>query len=200
MRKQLITALICALLIVSVSTVNAYQTSFKKDDVTTVPSVDLKRYAGKWYEVAKLPNKFQKQCVGNTTAEYVLKPDGNVEVINRCLKKNGQYTDAKGKAKIVDKQSNAKLEVRFAPAALSFIPQAWGDYWIIDLAPNYQYAVVGNPNRKFLWILSRSPEMNDTTYQGILRKIEKMGYDPNKLVKTPQKVETLKGTIIDQKQ
>lgn len=197
MKNRFIAVLICGLAIFSTHSVKAYQPKFIKDDVTTVSSVDLKRYAGKWYEIARFPNRFQKQCVGNTTAEYSLKSDGNVEVINRCLKKNGQYDDAKGKAKIVDKQSNAKLEVRFAPAVLSFIPNVWGDYWIIDLDPNYQYAVVGDPNRKYLWILSRTAEMTDATYQGILRKLEKMGYDPNKLVKTPQKVETLKGTVVN---
>lgn len=199
MKRWFTAVIICVSMLLVFQKAEAYQINIKKDDVKTVPTVDLKRYSGRWYEIAKLPNKFQKQCVGNTTAEYVLK-DENIEVINRCLKKDGQFDDAKGKAKIKDKQSNAKLEVRFAPAALSFIPQVWGDYWIIDLEPNYQYAVIGNPDRKYLWILSRTPEMNDATYQNILRKIEKMGYNPNKLVKTPQKVETLKGTIVDQKQ
>lgn len=197
MKNWFTTISACALLCLSVGAAEDYQV---KTNVTAVSSVDLKRYAGKWYEIAKLPNKFQKQCAGNVTADYSLKPDGDIEVINRCLKKNGQYDDAKGKAKIVDKQSNAKLEVRFAPAVLSFIPQVWGDYWIIDLDQNYQYAVVGNPDRKYLWILSRTPQMDDATYQSVLRNIEKMGYDPNKLIKTPQKVETLKGNVVDQKQ
>lgn len=200
MKNKGLALITLTLLCVSAYSVKAYQTKNKKDNITTVPSVDLKRYTGKWYEIAKFPNKFQKQCVGNTTAEYNMNADGSIEVINRCLKKDGQYDDAKGKAKVVDKQTNAKLEVRFAPAALSFIPQVWGDYWILDLDSNYQYSVVGSPNRKYLWILSRSPEMNDTTYQSILRKVEKMGFEPNKLAKTPQKVETLKGTVISQKQ
>ena len=200
MKKWFIALLTCVLSLAVIEKTAASEARLNEADVKTVPAVDLKRYSGKWYEIAKLPNKFQKQCVGNTTAEYLLKDEGNIEVVNRCLKKDGQYDDAKGKAKVKDKQSNAKLEVRFAPAVLSFIPQVWGDYWIIDLEPNYQYAVVGSPDRKYLWILSRAAEMNDATYQNILRKIEKMGYDPNKLVKTPQKVETLKGTVVDQKQ
>lgn len=200
MKSWFLTTLICSLLTVSVSAINTDDSKPRKDKVKTVSSVDLKRYTGKWYEIAKLPNKFQKQCAGNVTADYSLQPDGDIEVINRCLKKDGQYDDAKGKARVVDKQSNAKLEVRFAPAVLSFIPQVWGDYWIIDLDQNYQYAVVGDPKQKYLWILSRTSQMDDATYQSVLRNIEKMGYDPNKLVKTPQKIETLKGTIVDQKQ
>lgn len=200
MRKWFLAALACTSLAFSVSAEEPNPVQSAKDKVTTVSSVDLKRYAGKWYEIAKLPNKFQKKCAGNVIAEYSLMADGDIEVINRCLTKDGQYDDAKGKAKIVDKQSNAKLEVRFAPAVLSFIPQVWGDYWIIDLDQNYQYAVVGDPKQKYLWILSRNAQMSDATYQNILRNIEKMGYDPNKLIKTPQKIETLKGTIVDQKQ
>lgn len=192
--------LVCALSIISVSAAEKDDKQPKKNEVKTVSSVDLKRYTGKWYEIAKLPNRFQKKCAGNVTAEYSLMADGKIEVINSCLTKDGKSDNAKGEAKVVDKQTNAKLEVRFAPAVLSFIPQVWGDYWIIDLDKDYRYAVVGDPKQKYLWILSRTSQMDDATYQSILRNIEKMGYDPNKLVKTPQKVETLKGTIVDQKQ
>lgn len=165
--------------------------------VTTVPSVDLKRYSGKWFEIARFENKFQKQCVGNTTAEYVLKEEKNIQVINRCLKKDGKISEATGKAKIEDKQTNAKLEVRFAPAILSFLPQVWGDYWVLDLDPNYQYAAVGEPERKYLWILSRTPQMDEALYQQIVRRVETMGFDGNKLIKTPQNVQMLKGTVME---
>lgn len=167
----------------------------KKDDdkkageLQTVSSVDLKRYSGTWYEIAKYPNKSQKQCAGNTTATYNFKPDGNVEVVSKCLTKEGKVDDLKGMAKIVDKQTNAKLKGSFA--GFSSAP-----YWVIDLDENYQYAVVGEPDRKYLWILSRSPEMSDATYQNILRKIETAGYNPAKLEKTPQNVDTLKGTVV----
>lgn len=199
-KNCLLVMLVCALSIVSAVAAEKDEKRSKKDEVKTVSSVDLKRYSGKWFEIAKLPNKFQKKCAGNVTADYSLMADGKIEVINSCLTKDGKSDNAKGEAKVVDKQTNAKLEVRFAPAVLSFIPQVWGDYWIIDLDKDYRYAVVGDPKQKYLWILSRTPQMDDTTYQSILRNIEKMGYDPNKLVKTPQKVETLKGTIVDQKQ
>jgi apolipoprotein D and lipocalin family protein len=170
--------------------------SSNQTNVTAVPNVDLKRYSGKWFEIARYPNKFQKNCVGNTTATYTLKEEGKIEVLNECLKKNGTIIDAKGAGKIVDKNSNAKLEVRFAPGYLAFLPSVWGDYWIVDLDPNYQYTVVGDPKREYLWILSRSNEMNDATYQNILRRVETMGFQPGKLVKTPQNVEVVKGAVV----
>lgn len=158
-----------------------------KDDVKTVPSVDINRYAGKWYEIAKYPNRFQKKCTANTTAVYNLTGGGNIEVINSCQTQEGKIDEATGRAKIVDKNTNAKLKVRFAPSFLSFLPMVWGDYWVIDLEPNYQYAVVGTPKRDYLWILSRTPQLDENTYQGILNRIKEQGFDPNKLVKTPQK-------------
>ena len=164
--------------------------------VKAVASVDLKRFAGKWFEIARFPNKFQKKCVGNITAEYTLKSDNEIEVLNTCLVENGKVDKAKGEGKIADKVSNAKLEVRFAPGFLSFLNAVWGDYWIIDLDSNYQYAAVGDPKREYLWILSRQPEMNDATYQNILRRVEAMNFNPGKLVKTPQGVEIIKGAVI----
>lgn len=168
----------------------------KGGDVKTVPSVDLKRYSGKWYEIARFPNRFQKKCVGNVTADYAINDDGTIQVTNRCLKKDGEYDNAVGKAKIKDNNSNSKLEVRFAPEFLSFIPLVWGDYWIIDLDADYQYSVVGDPSKKYLWILSRTPEMNEAVYQNILRRLETKGYKPNKLLKTPQNLDTVKGNIV----
>lgn len=162
----------------------------------TVSSVDLDRYKGKWFEIARYPNKFQKKCVGNTTATYTIEGDGDIEVLNECLKKNGKIDRAKGEAKIVDESTNAKLEVRFAPAFLSFLPFVWGDYWVIDLADDYSYAVVGDPKREYLWILSRTPELETSVYQGILRRVEEKGFNPSKLVETPQNVEVLKGQVI----
>jgi apolipoprotein D and lipocalin family protein len=163
----------------------------------TVASVDLKQYSGKWFEIARYPNKFQKQCVGNTTATYTLKSNNKIEVLNKCLKKDGIVDDAKGDARIVDKKSNAKLEVRFAPKFLSFISAVWGDYWIIDLDEKYQYAVIGDPKREYFWILARDAKMSDETYQNILRRAEEKGFNPAKVVKTPQNVEVVKGEVIE---
>lgn len=147
--------------------------------LTTVSSVDLKKYAGKWYEIARYQNRFQKKCVGNVTADYTLKDSGNIEVINRCKKADGSIMDAKGKAKIVDKNTNAKLKV-------SFFWIFYGSYWIIDLDPDYRYAVVSEPGRDYLWILSRTPQMDEKTYRDILERISAKGLDTNKLVKTNQ--------------
>ncbi len=157
-----------------------------ENDVKTVPSVEINRYLGKWFEIAKYPNRFQKKCVANTSAVYTKKNNGRIEVLNSCKTADGKMNSATGEAKIVDKSTNAKLKVRFAPGFLSFLPFVWGDYWVIDLERNYQYAVIGTPARDYLWILSRTPELDEKTYQTILNRVKEQGFDPNKLVKSPQ--------------
>jgi apolipoprotein D and lipocalin family protein len=146
----------------------------------TVPHVELARYVGTWYEIASYPQRFQKGCTG-TTATYTLRNDGTVEVLNRCARDslNGRVTVARGRARVVDKQSNAKLKV-------SFFWPFWGDYWIIDLGRDYEYAVVGHPSRKYLWILSRTPVLDDAVYDGILERLRAQGYDTTRLVRTLQ--------------
>lgn len=157
----------------------AFATS-TNEKLETVQQVDLKRYVGRWYEIARYPNWFQRKCAGETTAEYSLRDDGKIEVLNRCRESNGEIATTKGTAKIVDSATNAKLKVTF------FWPFS-GDYWILDLAPDYSYAVVGEPSRKYLWILSRSPQMNDATYRTITDRIRFLGYDPARLLKTDQR-------------
>lgn len=146
----------------------------------TVPYVDLKKYAGMWYEIASFPQRFQKGCNG-TTAEYTLTDKGFVIVENRCNKDsiNGKQSYIKGKAFVVENSGNAKLTVQF------FWPFR-GKYWIIDLAEDYSYAVVGHPNKKYLWILSRSPAMDDRVYQQIISRIEENGFDLSKIKLTQQ--------------
>ena len=174
-------------LILTFSVVSFAQASEENSKLNTVEAVDLERYQGKWYEIARYPNRFQKKCVANTTATYKIKKPGVVQVINECLKKNGKINRAKGKAKVVDKETNAKLKVRFAPSWLSFLPMVWGDYWIIDLEKeNYSYAVIGDPGRKYLWILSRTPQLDDETYSKILETIESKGFDTERLIVTKQ--------------
>ncbi len=177
--KKLVLSAILPILLLAAAAISA-QTK-NQSELKTVSSVDLKRYGGKWFEIARYPNKFQKQCVGNTTATYTIKTADKIEVLNQCVKKDGVIADAKGDARIVDKTTNAKLEVRFAPKFLSFISSVWGDYWIIDLDENYQYAAVGDPKREYFWILSRKPEMDDATYQNILRRVEQKGFNPGKV-------------------
>lgn len=160
----------------------------KKEQPTTVQSVDLNKYAGIWYEIARYPNKFQDQCVSDVTAEYVLEKDGGIVVVNKCKTSKDKFDEAKGKARIKDKQTNAKLEVRFAPKALSFLSSVWGDYWILDLGKDYDYALVGSPDRKYLWVLSRTPQLADEKYEGILQIAKQQGFIPEKLIKTRQSV------------
>jgi apolipoprotein D and lipocalin family protein len=147
----------------------------------TVPTVEVNRYLGTWYEISSFPQRFQKGC-NATTANYSLRSDGEIEVINRCNKDalNGPEDVAQGRARVVDKTTNARLEV-------SFFRPFWGDYWIIDLGENYEYAVVGNPSRDYLWILSRTPTLEAAIYDGILERLTKQGYEPSRLVLTAQK-------------
>jgi apolipoprotein D and lipocalin family protein len=170
--------------------------SDNKMQVQTVSTVDVKRYAGKWYEIARYPSKFQKKCVGNSTATYAMKPDGKIAVVNQCVLKDGAIGKAEGEARIMDIASNAKFEMSFAPRFKSFLSADWDDYWVVDLDENYQYAAASDPKRENLWILSRTPEMKDAVYQNILRRVEKLGFNPGKLTKTPQKVEVIRGEII----
>lgn len=154
--------------------------------VQPVARVDLVRYSGSWFEIARLPNRFQTQCVANVSAEYVQRDDGQIDVINRCLKADGASDAATGRAQIVDATSNAKLKVRFAPIWLSWLPSVWGDYWVLDLAPDYSTAAVGEPGHKYLWILARKRTMPDAQYQEIVQRLAKQGYDTAALVKTRQ--------------
>jgi apolipoprotein D and lipocalin family protein len=150
-----------------------------------VDSVDLTRYAGRWYEAAKFPNRFQDHCAGDVVAYYGLRDDGRLDVVNRCRTSAGKVEEAKGIGrKAGDRKNNARLEVRFAPAILSFLGSVWGDYWIIGLGPEYMWAVVGSPSREYLWILSRTPEMSATSYERAIEIARGNGFDVTKLVKT----------------
>ncbi len=155
--------------------------------VTPVPSVDLDRYSGRWFEIAKYPNRFQKHCAGSTTAEYATRLDGRVTVTNRCRRADGSLIEAVGIARPRDAaHPDATFKVRFAPAFLSFIPQVWGDYWILGLTADYRYVVVGEPSREYLWILSRTPLMSEEDYQAAVSVAAANGYDVARLVRTPQ--------------
>ena len=149
----------------------------KLPPLKTVDSVDLQRYTGEWYEISRYPNRFQKDCPASK-ATYTTLPNGKINVLNECydLEYNKVIRSVEGTAKVVDQRSFAKLKVTF------FWP-FYGDYWIIDLGKDYEYAVVGNPQRNYLWILSRSPEISAGTYSHILENIKKNGYDPENLIR-----------------
>jgi apolipoprotein D and lipocalin family protein len=147
----------------------------------TVPSVDLEKYAGTWYEIAAYPQRFQRGC-HSTTATYTLHPKGYVQVENRCRKGSfdGKKSGIRGKAFVEKGYGNARLKVQF------FWPFR-GKYWIIDLAEDYRYAVVSHPSRKYLWILARNSTMDTRDYEDILRRLKAKGFDLSKLERTPQR-------------
>jgi apolipoprotein D and lipocalin family protein len=153
--------------------------------VRAVPLVDIDRYLGDWFEIARLPNRFQRTCVGDVRATYARRPDGRLDVVNRCRTAEGE-TEARGVARIVDERTYAKLKVRFAPAWLSRLPMVWGDYWIIGLAPDYSWSVVGEPGRNYLWILARAPRLDDESIAAARLAARTNGYDVERLVPTPQ--------------
>lgn len=153
--------------------------------VRTVPQVVLDRYVGEWFEIARFPNRFQRQCRGDVRASYARRADGRIDVVNRCRTADGQ-TEARGVARVVDQQTSAALKVRFAPAWLSFLPFVWGDYWIIGLAPDYTWAVVGDPGRSYLWILARTPRLDDQSLELARAAARRNGFDVDRLVPTPQ--------------
>ena len=142
--------------------------------------VDLERYLGRWYEISSYPQRFQKGCVA-TTATYSRREDGRIRVVNECRDGtfDGEPREIEGVAWLADPGESAKLKVRF------FWP-FWGAYWIVDVGPGYEYAVVGHPSRDYLWILSRTPELPIETYGGILERVEAQGYDLTRLRRTPQ--------------
>lgn len=142
----------------------------------TVASVDLRRYAGLWYEIAKIPNRFQRNCDSGTTAQYRLRDDGSVEVVNRCLQRDGRPMEARGVARVVDAASNSKLEVSFV--RFLGLQLFWGDYWILGLADDYAYAVVGSPDRKYGWILGREPQLEAAKLEAAFGILRAQGFDP----------------------
>lgn len=152
--------------------------------LTTIPALDVPRYMGTWYEIAKYPNSFQKHCISGTRADYSLQSNGRLSVVNRCTKDDGQINEAVGEARQIGAATSPRLQVRFAPVWLSFIPMVWGNYWVIDIDPGYQVVAVSEPTRQYLWILARSPDISPQTYADIGARLEKKGFDLQKLVRT----------------
>ena len=178
--------IICLLSVVIISALLKAQDK-SKQPLEVVPSVDLARYCGTWYEIARIPNGFQTKCAGDVVATYTLLDDGQIKVVNRCRKEDGEVTEAEGRAKRAsDDEPNTKLKVRFAPAILSFLPFVWGNYWIVEIDTAYTYAVIGEPDREYLWILSRTPKMDENILQGILSRMREKGFNVGKIMRTEQ--------------
>ena len=156
------------------------------NDLKSISALDVTRYMGTWYEIAKFPAWFQKKCVADTRAEYTLQPDGRVQVINRCRQDSGEMKEALGSGRQIGNAASSKLEVRFVPAWLAFLPAVWGDYWVIDLDPACQLVAVSEPKREYLWILSRSAKVDPAAYDALLARLSSQGFDLQRLEKTPQ--------------
>lgn len=144
--------------------------------LATVPAVDLDRYVGRWYEIAKIPNRFQSQCISDTTATYTRNANGSIAVVNRCRIRGGEFEEAHAIARVADARSTAKLEVSFF-SLLGWRP-VWGNYWVLALGPDYDYAVVGEPGRRYGWILARTPTLPDATRAQIDRQLRELSYPP----------------------
>ncbi len=153
---------------------------------TPVAHVDLNRYTGKWYEVARLPMYFQRNCASDVSAIYSIKTNGNIEVNNRCMGKDGKAMQSIGEA-TKNGDAGSQLKVTFLPKGLRWLPFGKADYWVLALDNDYQYALVGTPNQKYLWLLSRTPTMPENVYQNYLNLAKQQGYDVSKLIKTVQK-------------
>jgi apolipoprotein D and lipocalin family protein len=149
-------------------------------ELKTEERVELPRYLGTWFEIASFPQRFQKGCTA-TTATYTLRDDGDIDVVNRCRLHalDGPEKVARGHAVVTEPSTNAKLKV-------TFFKPFWGEYWIVEVGPEYEYAVVGHPGRDYLWILSRSSTMDPATYAGIVERLRAQGYETARLQKTLQ--------------
>lgn len=154
--------------------------------LATIATLDTTRYVGTWYEIARYPNFFQRKCRSNTVANYTAQADGSIRVDNRCVQENGRVEQALGAARQPGGPGSPKLEVRFAPAWLSWLPLAWANYWVIDLDPGYTLAAVSEPNRKYLWILARTPKVEPRAYAALLQRLAAQGFDTAQLIPTRQ--------------
>lgn len=153
-----------------------------------VARVDLQRYAGRWHEIARYPNRFQAKCACCASATYTLRDDGRMSIVNECRTRDGAPSRAEGVARRAEADGpTSRLKVRFAPAFLSFLSAVWGDYWVLDLPDDYSHALVGSPDHEYLWILAREPSLSDETYGRILAVAARQGFDPARLVRTPQR-------------
>ena len=156
--------------------------------VQGVPSLDVQRYAGQWFEQTRLPNFFQKNCLGDVVVNYRVQADASIEVVNRCREANDKVNQVQGRAVLADGEtSGAKLKVSFLPSWLRWVPFTQGDYWVVLLDSDYKYAVVSEPSRKFMWVLSRAPVMDTATYEAVLAELKLKGYLVDGLIRTPQR-------------
>ena len=168
-----------ALAIISLSTTIRAETAAPQ----AVDQVDIQQYAGKWYEIAHLPMYFQRQCVSDTSAKYAIKADNTISVLNSCRTASGEMKSSEGVA-YPQNQGKSQLKVSFLPKGLRWLPFTKGDYWVLRVDPDYKVALVGGPSTKYLWILSKTPTIDEATYHSYLQTAKQQGYDLSNLIKT----------------
>lgn len=176
-KNMILTGLVFAATLGMVAITHAQETKPQ-----AVDQIDVNQYAGKWYQIAHLPMFFQRKCVSDTTANYQLNQDQTISVTNRCKTKTGEMQQSTGVA-YAQNEGKSKLKVSFLPKGLRWIPGTKGNYWVLRVDPNYQTALVGGPTHKYLWILSRTPTLDEATYQSYVQTAREQGYDVSKLVK-----------------
>jgi apolipoprotein D and lipocalin family protein len=160
-----------------------------RQPLPTAPSVDLTRYIGTWYEIARLPMWFQRHCI-DSKAIYTILPDSKIGVHNECVTDSGTLDQADGVATVVDPTTNARLAVTFNNFFARLVsPSREGNYWIIDLDLDYRIAMVGTPDRRYLWILSRRPHIDDLTYQRLVAKAQALGFPISELIKVKRSLD-----------
>jgi len=187
MKKIILLILVCAHGSLAIAQSRAaVASSQSQPPLTTITSLDVPRYMGTWYEIAKYPNWFQKKCVADTRADYQLQSNGRVQVTNQCRLESGEMNEAIGEARQIGASTSPKLQVRFAPSWLSILPFVWGDYWVVDLDEGYQLVAVSEPKREYLWVLSRTPKVNPNQYDGLLKRLKAQEFDLSKLELTKQ--------------
>ena len=172
--------------VLALGVASAQEPAPARTDLQTIAALDAPRYMGRWYEVAKFPNWFQRVCASQTQAQYQLQDNGTVRVLNRCRNAEGEWKEALGTARSVGPLGSPKLQVRFAPDWLAWLPLVWGNYWVIDLDDDYELVAVSEPQREYLWVLSRTPQVAPEKYQALLQRLRAQGLDVERLERTPQ--------------
>jgi len=162
--------------------------------VTSVRNVDWQRYGGQWFELARLPNSFQRKCAGDVTAQYSAAAEGRLKVLNTCRRDDGSVESAMGEARKVNTE-DGRLKVRFAPQWLAWVPFVWGDYWVLGLDDDYQTALVGTPDHEYLWLLSRTPQRSSAEIEPWLMRASAMGFDISRVMLTTQSAENPSGSL-----
>ena len=148
-----------------------------------VDAIDVQKYAGRWYEVARLPMYFQRNCASDVQAKYSLNADKTIKVRNQCLNKEGELDVSEGVA-YPQNDGNSQLKVSFLPKGLRWVPFSKGDYWVLRVDEDYQVALVGGPSHRYLWLLSRTPDVDEAVIEDYLNTAKAQGYDLSKLIRT----------------